>query len=284
MNTGMKLRLDAEGLRSIAFVVADSLRWDSYCQARTPNLDRWCGPAERRYSYATWTQPSHACLLGGLLPHGNAVGRPAAATYADDYAFWATVLGSDHSMPHPLYPEFCLALMATRCGWVTIGRVAMPVLNEQSAFSRGFDDYQLSPRGSTLGTQCSSLPATYGPRTFVFINLGETHYPYAMPPGSVPHLAGAHGVISRSEPSVSPPRLNDHGWMKMLHRSQVEAMERVDQGLCLLVERLPKPMLLLFTSDHGELFGEEGYFGHGPFVHPLLFEVPLAIGVIREAK
>jgi glucan phosphoethanolaminetransferase (alkaline phosphatase superfamily) len=35
------------------------------------------------------------------------------------------------------------------------------------------------------------------------------------------------------------------------------------------------------TSDHGELFGEAGYFGHGPIAHDKVFEVPYVEGLLR---
>ena len=39
--------------------------------------------------------------------------------------------------------------------------------------------------------------------------------------------------------------------------------------------------VLVITSDHGELFGEEGYFGHGPIQHDKVFEVPFVEGKLR---
>jgi hypothetical protein len=33
------------------------------------------------------------------------------------------------------------------------------------------------------------------------------------------------------------------------------------------------------TSDHGELFGEDGWFGHGPIVHDKVLEVFLVEGL-----
>lgn len=35
------------------------------------------------------------------------------------------------------------------------------------------------------------------------------------------------------------------------------------------------------TADQGELFGEDGYFGHGPIMHPTCFEVPFVEGRVR---
>jgi len=37
----------------------------------------------------------------------------------------------------------------------------------------------------------------------------------------------------------------------------------------------------LLSSDHGELFGEEGYFSHGPIMHEKVFEVPFLEGKLR---
>ena len=34
-----------------------------------------------------------------------------------------------------------------------------------------------------------------------------------------------------------------------------------------------KNTYFMIMSDHGELFGEDGYFGHGPIFHEKVFEV-----------
>lgn len=278
---------ELRGMRSVAFVVLDSLRWDSFEQARTPVLDRFAPRQSKRYAYASWTQPSHTCLLAGLLPHESLTGMLASATYATDYSLWANALGGAEEAKQHLYAEFCLPLMARRCGWHTIGRVAMPVLNESTAFSRGFDDYMLSPAGSNLGTQVESISLSLsGGNNFVFINAGETHYPYLMPKAGLPRISGVHGVLGgRSGVEAAPPVGEAVPFtpeqMRAMHKSQVRAAELADKRIGHLVELLPKPLLLLVVSDHGELFGEGGFFGHGPFFHPALFEVPLAAGVVR---
>jgi arylsulfatase A-like enzyme len=48
-----------------------------------------------------------------------------------------------------------------------------------------------------------------------------------------------------------------------------------------LVEKLPENTWLVVTSDHGELFGEDGYFGHGPINHDKVLEVPFVEGLVR---
>ena len=48
-----------------------------------------------------------------------------------------------------------------------------------------------------------------------------------------------------------------------------------------LYDVVPPRTWIVVTSDHGELFGESGYFGHGPINHEKVHEVPFAEGVIR---
>src|SRR5688500_11279571 len=60
----------AEGLNNYIMVVLDSCRYDSLMAAAPPILSR-LGAIERRWSYASWTAPSHYNLLMGLLPHSS---------------------------------------------------------------------------------------------------------------------------------------------------------------------------------------------------------------------
>jgi arylsulfatase A-like enzyme len=48
-----------------------------------------------------------------------------------------------------------------------------------------------------------------------------------------------------------------------------------------LFDIAPKNTWITITADHGELFGEAGYFGHGPVQHEKVFEVPFVEGKIR---
>src|SRR5215210_1817840 len=79
------------GARNLVFVVLDSLRYDSWTAARPSNLAA-LGPVERRWSYATWTAPSHLNLLMGLLPHTSPVGVYASEHYKQDFLRYSTRL------------------------------------------------------------------------------------------------------------------------------------------------------------------------------------------------
>src|SRR3981189_1969617 len=56
------------GAPNLVFVALDTLRYDSWIEAR-PEALYALGEVERRWSYASWTAPSHYNLLMGLLPH-----------------------------------------------------------------------------------------------------------------------------------------------------------------------------------------------------------------------
>ncbi len=274
-----------QDIRSVLFFVSDSLRWDSFQRACTSCLARCAPRQERRVSYASWTQPSHACLLSGLLPHPNLPGSRAADVYAEDFAFWAQALTGKSELGAEIYPHLCLPQFAQDHGWHTTASVAMPVLNESTAFSRAFHQYSLSPRGGNIGTQISEVVASLsGDRNFLFMNVGETHYPFLLPRETMPRLSGIRGaaaalassIAQQDEPSVFTSEL-----LAEMHASQVAGLEMVDKYLHSLIDCLAKPLLFVFASDHGELFGEDGYVGHGPFFHRVLFDVPLAVGVVK---
>ena len=51
-------------------IIFDSCRFDSFIRAR-PKVMGKLGKVQKRWSYATYTSPSHYNLLSGLLPHTN---------------------------------------------------------------------------------------------------------------------------------------------------------------------------------------------------------------------
>ena len=69
--------------------------------------------------------------------------------------------------------------------------------------------------------------------------------------------------------------------MKMLRDRQIKAVKYLDLVVEELFDIVPKNTYITITADHGELFGEGGFFGHGPIMHKKVFEVPLIEGKLR---
>ena len=75
-------------------IVLDSCRFDSFVAAAPRTILR-LGPLERRWSYASWTAPSHYNLLMGLLPHASPPHVYASEYYKRDFAKYTERLGVD---------------------------------------------------------------------------------------------------------------------------------------------------------------------------------------------
>jgi len=63
---------------------------------------------------------------------------------------------------------------------------------------------------------------------------------------------------------------------------QINTVKYLDQVVFpRFYDMLPKDSWVIVTADHGELFGEGGYFGHGPIMHEKCFEVPFLEGKLK---
>jgi len=263
-------------------LVLDSLRYDVWLDAATPNLDR-LGAVERRWSYASWTSPSHFNLLTGLPPHTSPTHVHASLLYRDEYARYSERLGVDGIDLAGLLPDLWLpTFLRDRLGYRTGALVSMPVLNPATGISRGFDEYELMPRHDDLAAMIDRIDVSGDRPWFWLLNAGETHYPYTVAgdaPSDLPVLHGVHGVVrgpDRGEATITPFNAAE---LRDLRQRQVRALEHVDSITPRLFDKLPLNTWLMVTSDHGELFGEEGYFGHGPIQHDKVFEVPFVEGM-----
>ena len=273
------------GARNLVVVILDSLRWDSWQAAPLPSL-RALGAAERRFSYASWTAPSHYNLLMGLLPHTSPPHVYASEYYKQDFLRYGERLGVPDMEFRKLLPSIFLpTYLRHTLGYRTHARVSMPVLNPYTPINRDFDSFKLMPSHNDMAAIVEELSFEPDRPSFWLLNVGETHYPYAYPGHSapdLPHISGVHGVFKRLDElkAGGDEAAEFFGTLKLreLHERQIAALEYLDSVFARLLERLPANTWLIVTSDHGELFGEDGYFGHGPIAHEKVLEVPFVEG------
>src|SRR6266581_1872702 len=107
-------------------VVFDSCRYDSLMRARPCTIMK-LGKVERRWSYASWTSPSHYNLLIGLMPHTS-----PRHVYASEY-----------------YKKDILQFNE-RLGYRTHAMVSLPVLNPKTILNTGFDSYKLMEKHNDM--------------------------------------------------------------------------------------------------------------------------------------
>jgi hypothetical protein len=275
-----------EGANNLVVVIFDSLRYDSWLAASPPNLAH-LGAVERRWSYASWTAPSHYNLLMGLLPHSNPPRVYASEYYKQDFIRYSERLGVKNMEFKRLLPSIFLpTFLRNELGYRTHAMVSMPVLNRHTAINRDFDSYELMPTHNDMAAMLGRMTFDDERPSFYLLNTGETHYPYALPdedPSTWPRISGVHGVFKRLDDQPGPEgelEFFDPRTLEELRERQVNAVSHLDGVMGRLFDLVPKNTWIVVTSDHGELFGEDGFFGHGPIAHDKVFEVPLVEGLV----
>ncbi|MFZ1829361.1 MAG: sulfatase-like hydrolase/transferase [Candidatus Competibacteraceae bacterium] len=268
-------------MNHLIYIVMDSCRYDSCQRANTPNIDR-LGPVEQRYSYASWTSPSHYAMLMGMVPHTSPRGVFASEVYKGEFKRWVDRLAIPGLSFKTFVPELSLPRVLKKQGYHTIARMSLPVLNPYTILNRDFDDYRLMEDHNDFAGMVGEIAFPGNQPRCYFLNLGETHYPYRLTGDDLPHISGVHGVLKHLDESLAAPDQADffaHEEMQRLHRQQMQCVEYIDEWIGELYTRCPSNTWFIITADHGELFGEEGYFGHGPIMHEKCFEVPFVEGL-----
>lgn len=273
---------------NLVWIIMDSCRYDSYAQAKTPNMDIF-GKGEKRYSYASWTSPSHYTYLMGMTPHDNPQGVFASEVYKKEFSKWVGRLGIEGLSFKSFVPQLSLPNVLQQKGYRTNAKVSMPVLNPTSHVNRHFDEYKLMANHNDFAGMVKEIDFYDDEPQFYFLNLGETHYPYMLDGKDLPHISGVHGVFKHMDDLIGADpagkeveeKFFDDEQMRWLHQQQIKTVEYVDGVLEALIEKAPVDTHFIITADHGECFGEGGFFGHGPIVHEKVMEIPFLEGKKR---
>jgi hypothetical protein len=281
------------GATNYVILILDSCRFDTFMKAK-PRLIPKLGAVEKRWTYASWTSPSHYNLLIGLLPHTSPPNVYASEYYKDDFLrfkdrFNVADMSFGRMVPSLWLPTYLRGSL----GYRTNMYVSMPVLNPATPINRDFDDYALMDAHNDVSKLFRRMRFYEERPSFFVLNTGETHYPYATPDepeNTWPRISGVNGVFKHLDDHVragglvhasEAPRFFDDDKMRELKARQVRAVEWVDRAIEELFDTVPEGTWITVTADHGELFGEKGYFGHGPVNHEKVIEVPFVEGRIR---
>ncbi len=291
-------RPDPQGENHLIIITLDSCRYDSFMAAE-PKVIPKIGKVEKRYTYASWTAPSHYNLLIGLLPHTSPENVYASEYYKEDFYNYNDRLGAKgiefaKMVPGLWLPEFLQGTL----GYNTHARVSLPVLNPKTGINRGFDTFQLMDSHNDMAAMIPTLKFDGDRPHFYMLNVGETHYPYAKPEEDSsmwPRISGVNGVFrkmndqieSKGEAASEDDKFKeefqffDQDKLDELRERQIDTVRYLDGVFEQLYDTVPKNTHIIVTADHGELFGEAGYFGHGPIMHEKCFEVPYVEGKVR---
>ena len=257
---------------NLLMLTYDSCRYDSAIQAHTPVLDSY-SPIHQAFAPATYTYPAHHSFFCGIFPY-----LPSPLPYYNRFVKQLIALegGGDgvktkESFVIERHAENIVAGLA-KAGYYTVGSAGASWFAKPS-LRKGFQDFHFTHNARALDQIQHVLNAVQSSSKnfFGFINFMESHAPFM-------HYDDPTYNMTARKKMVWPPvydAANDE-YGDRLHAAQIKAVEYLDACLPALFEPLPGNTIVLLFADHGEAFGEDGYWGHGVY-HPKVMEIPMAI-------
>jgi arylsulfatase A-like enzyme len=311
------------GSPSILIIVAHTLRADhlftyGYPRSTSPNIDRLAEEGtlfEAAFSTAPWTLPSHASILTGLYPHEHgvqwngdnqpnldgsyltvpeslsALGYRTAAFSANTWWF-TRVQGLGQGFIHFegfFHSPVDMALRTIH------GR---KIMDSAQVRLRYFGDPQRKWASNISASALRWLQQDQDKPFFVFINYLDAHHPFVPPQPYLSRFKDAENPARVSDYPIDDPRLTPERLLKNIDGYDGAIAYLDDQIGQLLSEvrqlGLDDNLLIVFTSDHGEAFGEHGGIIHAnaPYreeIHvPLIFwqpgQVPAGVWVSQPVS
>lgn len=285
---------------NVLVIVVDALRADhlstyGYHRSTSPYVSRLAAQGvllQNAIATAPWTLPSHASFLTGRLPHETGADRPdgyldrnlptlaeafrqrgyRTAAFSANWWFFARRLGFGRGFLH--FEDFSSVVSAvaqTNLGQ-RIQNLLLKLKLLQLAVGRA--------RAQQInGNVLRWLDQGQGP-FFVVANYMDVHEPY-MPP-----LDCFHRFSKLDKPAgevfLGNPRMDHLTAVEV--QNEMDAYDAsiycLDGQIAALVQALQRRQLmrntlLVFTSDHGDGFGEHGLMSHGNSLYRELIHVPL---------
>lgn len=255
---------------NVLFVTFDSLRYDVACismrRGRTPNLARVV-PAcrwEERCTHATFTLPAHQAFFSGFMPVPAGPKRHPRL-FACRAIRGTTITGRTHvfNVPNIIAGFSDIGYRTVCVGGVdffsrrTEQGCVLPGLFEESCWAPDMSADVPNSTSHQVDLALKLLEAHRGGSPiFLFLNVSATHVP--------------HGMYARQQVDS--------------RESQLEALAYADGQLGRLFRALSYfgPWLLLMCADHGDAYGEDGFFGHG-VAHPTVWSVPYMETILQAA-
>lgn len=277
----------------VLYVIVDALRSDhlssyGYGRETTPNVDALLAAAGVRFANATttapWTCPANAAMLTGRSP-----GRVGT-----NFHTYGTSIPAG---------EVTLAEYLSDAGYYTAGFASAFCIKGSLGFNQGFDHFDdvLAARPPENKARAAEVNArviewldtewaTLGgdEPLFLFVYYFDPHTWWdPLPPydtwydatytGTVtPAVFGVGQSVVSGDLTLSPRDLQH---LIALYDGEIRYW---DEQLGLLLDHLEdmgllQDMLVVLSSDHGEMFGEHGKWVHGSSLYEEVLRVPLLV-------
>ena len=276
---------------NVVFIAIDTLRADhlgcyGYDLPTSPHMDALAGESvlfERAFAPGIPTMPSFTTLLSGLHPYRHGIVA--------------------HLTERRLSPDVVmLPQAAKRAGYVTIGidNLAVQGGGRAAWMARGFDYYSgflfkpFSDQAVELTDRALSFVDEFAERPFfLFMHLWDPHTPYGPPaPFDTLHYhPGRHEVDLQKVKALAPQyyeaflgdmklqKPDDYDWIVAQYDGEISFVDAQIGRLTahLKARGLWEDTVFVLLSDHGEAFGEGGFYFDHHGLYDAVTRVPLMI-------
>jgi arylsulfatase A-like enzyme len=274
----------------VLLIVLDAVRADhlgvyGYERPTSPTLDAFAREAvvyRTAIAPGTWTPPSHASMLTGLLPSSHGVGHVGETVGDGIYALDPGVETLAERMQGAGYRT---------AAFIGNGGYLSPVFG----LAQGFETYRIKGLRSVddlARVLAEWLERRRGRPVFALVNVIDAHEPYEPPP---PYDRMFPGRLEHAPPRHPQDEQNARGWFPSPEEI-AHYVGRYDGEIRHIDDRLGDVFaalrrsgrwdnaLVIVTADHGELFGERNRLGHGGDpIYPLV-RVPLIVKYPQRAR
>ncbi|MDH3686310.1 MAG: sulfatase [Myxococcales bacterium] len=252
---------------NLLLFVVDTLRADAVGPYRTdpsrpsdtPHVDRLAREGilfEEAYSTSSWTRPAMASLLTGLQPrrHGVESRRASLEPAIPTLAEWLTTAGYDTAL-------------------VTANPQIGSFFGLTRGFGASFELYGRRSAGPVAGTELIARGEEVASRSIAWLETARR--PFAL----VALAVDPHAPYAPRE--MDPSRAGD---ARERYQAEVRAADAALGEILGVLERRGElaRTVILFTSDHGEEFGEYGRQGHGASLVDEGIRIPLVLRLPRS--
>ncbi len=274
--------------RSVLCLVVDTLRADhlevyGHDRATSPFLKELGDSSlvfENMYSQASWTKPSVASLFTSLYPLQHYAIREETDNILAE---------SLDTLPEILH----------EAGYQTAAFTENPHITPVTGFGQGFEEFQtvegFDGDAPWILEQALAWVRAREPERpfFLYVHFLDPHGPYAP---SEPRRSeflqgrtterehvreGVVGQLMRSLKGDLSQLGDDVEYLKALYDAEIRDIDDILRQLYegLLGEGLQEPLVISFTSDHGEEFMEHGGLKHGDFLYDECLRVPWILSI-----
>jgi arylsulfatase A-like enzyme len=300
------------GAPNVLLIVLDTVRAESlslygYNRDTSPNLTKLAHRGvrfDRARTAAAWTLPSHASMFTGRWPYELSTrpdrpldtAFPTLAEYLRDHGYTtAGFVGNTYfcnrwfglarGFLHYEDVAVCLVeiLRSSDMGRLLTSKIAPSIFTRDRPYAY-FNRKDAATINHDMLSWLASQPK--GQPFFAFLNYFDAHDPYISAAGAKRHF----GLRPETAPEVAALR----DWLhvdktKVPNRLLQMAIDGYDDGIAYLDDQLGQLFaaldsrallsntLIIITSDHGELHGEHGVYGHGSHLYREVAGVPLLV-------